>query len=133
MILIFYNLIELILFKNMIKIMNHFRLRNNYGLSNNITTQGRNYFNKIKMRSLKYFSNSRSNDSNESQQDGENTKQEKEKKNKTEYPEIIKMLFEKNVKLKKLPCFEVYSSQIEILHQPMDFYLAIIVKLTFII
>jgi hypothetical protein len=36
--------------------------------------------------------------------------------------------FEKNIKNKKLPCFEVYSSQIEILNQPFDFYLAIIVK-----
>jgi hypothetical protein len=44
------------------------------------------------------------------------------------YPEIIKGFFENNIKNKKLPCFEVYSSQIEILNQPFDFYLAIIVK-----
>ncbi len=46
---------------------------------------------------------------------------------------IIKYLFSKNIKTKKLPCFEVYSSQIEILNQPMDFYLAIIVFNIFII
>ena len=44
------------------------------------------------------------------------------------YPEIIKTLFENNIKSKKLPCFEVYSSQIEILNLPMDFYLAILVN-----
>ncbi len=47
---------------------------------------------------------------------------------KIKYPEIIKCFFENNIKTKKLPCFEVYSSQIEILNQPFDFYLAIIVK-----
>ncbi len=49
-----------------------------------------------------------------------------------EYPEILKLLFEKNIKNKKLPSFEVYSSQIEILNQPMDFYLAILVNLKII-
>jgi hypothetical protein len=48
---------------------------------------------------------------------------------KTEYPDIIKYFFDFNIKHKKLPCFEVYSSQIEILNQPMDFYLAIIVSI----
>jgi len=67
---------------------------------------------------LKKFSNTE--DSNKMNQDKE-----------FEYPEILKTLFEKNVKLKKIPCFEVYSSQIEILHQPMDFYLAIIVRTYF--
>lgn len=43
-----------------------------------------------------------------------------------EHP-ILKYFFSKNIKTKKLPCFEVYSSQIEILNQPMDFYLALIV------
>lgn len=41
---------------------------------------------------------------------------------------ILKYFFSKNIKTKKLPCFEVYSSQIEILNQPMDFYLALIVN-----
>jgi hypothetical protein len=50
-----------------------------------------------------------------------------------DYPEIIKLLFEQNIKNKKLPCFEVYSSQIEILNQPFDFYLAIIVKIRIIL
>lgn len=44
------------------------------------------------------------------------------------YPDVLKYFFNKSVKDKKLPCFEVYSSQIEILHQPMDFYLAILVS-----
>jgi hypothetical protein len=48
----------------------------------------------------------------------------------TDYPEPVKFLFDLNVKKKKLPCFEVYSSQIEILNQPMDYYLAIIVKIS---
>lgn len=65
--------------------------------------------------------------SNNSSQNEENLNRQEEKKN--EYPEIVKMLFENNVKLKKVPCFEVYASQIEILHQPMDFYLAIIVRI----
>ena len=65
--------------------------------------------------------------SNNSSQSKENLNRKEEKKH--EYPEIVKMLFENNVKLKKLPCFEVYASQIEILHQPMDFYLAVIVRI----
>ena len=65
--------------------------------------------------------------SNNSSQNKENLNRQEE--NKHEYPEIVKMLFENNVKLKKVPCFEVYASQIEILHQPMDFYLAIIVRI----
>jgi hypothetical protein len=44
------------------------------------------------------------------------------------YPDLIKHFFENNIKSKKLPCFEVYSSQVEILNQPFDFYLAIIVR-----
>ena len=44
-----------------------------------------------------------------------------------EYPELLKDIFEFNIKTKKIPCFEVYSSQVEILNQPFDFYLAIIV------
>ena len=48
---------------------------------------------------------------------------------KTEYPDMVKYFFDLNIKTKKLPCFEVYSSQIEIFNQPMDFYLAIIVNL----
>lgn len=47
-----------------------------------------------------------------------------------EYSELLRYLFDKNVKGKKLPCFEVYSSQIEILSQPMDFYVAIIVDIS---
>lgn len=50
-----------------------------------------------------------------------------------EYPEIVDYLFNKSVKGKKNPCFEVYSSQIEILSQPMDFYLAIIVQIDYFI
>jgi hypothetical protein len=46
-----------------------------------------------------------------------------------DYPDPVKFLFELNVKKKKLPCFEVFSSQIEILNQPMDYYLAVIVKI----
>ena len=38
------------------------------------------------------------------------------------YPDLIKHFFENNIKAKKLPCFEVYSSQVEILNQPFDFY-----------
>ncbi len=45
------------------------------------------------------------------------------------YPEIIKLLFENNILKKKLPCFEVYSSQIEILNTPFDYYLAIVVNI----
>lgn len=48
-----------------------------------------------------------------------------------DYPELIKSFFEFNIKTKKIPCFEVYSSQVEILNQPFDFYLAIIVKFSF--
>ncbi len=44
------------------------------------------------------------------------------------YTDTMKLFFENNIKNKKLPCFEVYSSQIEILQQPMDYYLALIVK-----
>jgi hypothetical protein len=40
---------------------------------------------------------------------------------------ILNYFFSKNIKQKKVPCFELYSSQIEILNQPMDFYLAMIV------
>lgn len=47
-----------------------------------------------------------------------------------EHP-ILNYFFSKSIKTKKLPCFELYSSQIEILNQPMDFYLAIIVSFTF--
>lgn len=47
--------------------------------------------------------------------------------NNYDYPEVLKMLFENNILKKKLPCFEVYSSQIEILNSPFDYYLAIIV------
>jgi hypothetical protein len=43
------------------------------------------------------------------------------------YSNSLKYLFNTNIIGKKLPCFEVYSSQIEILNQPMDFYLAILV------
>jgi hypothetical protein len=49
-----------------------------------------------------------------------------------EYPKLIKNLFEFNIKTKKIPCFEIYSSQVEILNQPFDFYLAIIVSLNLI-
>jgi hypothetical protein len=65
-------------------------------------------------------------------QQNEDNKNNINEENKQEYPNIVKMLFENNVKLKKLPCFEVYASQIEILHQPMDFYLAIIVRIKFL-
>ena len=41
--------------------------------------------------------------------------------------EILKILFNNNIKHKKVPCFEVFSSQIEILNRPFDYYLAIIV------
>jgi len=44
------------------------------------------------------------------------------------YSEVVKFLFENNIVKKKVPCFEVYSSQIEILQRPFDFYLAIIVS-----
>jgi hypothetical protein len=64
------------------------------------------------------YTNSNNQSQSEEINNGDNTK----------YPEIIKCFFEKNIKNKKLPCFEVYSSQIEILNQPFDFYLAIIVK-----
>ncbi len=50
----------------------------------------------------------------------------------TSYPDILKKLFESNIKKKKIPCFEVYSSQIEILNQPIDFYLAILVCFSFL-
>jgi len=49
------------------------------------------------------------------------------------YPNIIKKMFQLNILQKKLPCFEVYSSQIEILNAPFDFYLAIIVAYLLII
>ena len=42
---------------------------------------------------------------------------------------LLSNLFNKGVKQKKIPCFEVYSSQIEILSQPIDYYLAIIVRI----
>ena len=41
---------------------------------------------------------------------------------------LLKYLFEKNVKEKKIPAFKFYSSQIEIITQPSDFYLSIIVS-----
>jgi hypothetical protein len=47
--------------------------------------------------------------------------------NENNFSDTIKKLFDLNIKTKKIPCFEVYSSQIEILNQPMDYYLAIIV------
>jgi hypothetical protein len=43
------------------------------------------------------------------------------------FPTILHQLFRLNIKDKKLPCFQVFSSQIEILDLPTDFYLAIIV------
>ena len=41
---------------------------------------------------------------------------------------LLTSLYNKGVKQKKIPCFEVFSSQIEILTQPIDYYLAIIVR-----
>lgn len=70
---------------------------------------------KYKTRNLQFFS---TNDNNNNTYSEGNTAQ---------YPDVLKYFFENNIKTKKLPCFEVYSSQIEILNQPMDFYLAIIV------
>jgi len=69
---------------------------------------------------VKRFSEKNNNSPNENSENESN-------QNKTIYPDIIKTLFENNIKIKKLPCFEVYSSQIEILHLPMDFYLATLV------
>jgi len=42
---------------------------------------------------------------------------------------LLNNIFNKGVKHKKIPMFEVFSSQIEILNQPIDYYLAIIVLL----
>ncbi len=42
---------------------------------------------------------------------------------------LLNNIFSKGVKQKKIPMFEVFSSQIEILNQPIDYYLAIIVLL----
>ena len=69
---------------------------------------------------IKRFSENKNNSSN-------NYSENESDQNKIIYPEVIKTLFENNIKIKKLPCFEVYSSQIEILHLPMDFYLATLV------
>jgi hypothetical protein len=98
----------------MMKIMNSIKLRH----ANHMFTKFANNSFIKRHLILKNFSNT---------EDTNKMKQEKE----IEYPKILKTLFEKNVKLKKIPCFEVYSSQIEILHQPMDFYLAIIVNIYF--
>lgn len=49
------------------------------------------------------------------------------------YSDTLKFMFESNILNKKLPCFEIYSSQVEILTQPMDFYLAIIVNIDVIL
>jgi len=42
---------------------------------------------------------------------------------------LLNNIFNRGVKQKKIPMFEVYSSQIEILSQPIDYYLAIIVRI----
>ena len=47
-------------------------------------------------------------------------------KNNEKYDDFVKFFFDLNIKTKKLPCFEVYSSQIEILSEPIDYYLAIL-------
>lgn len=44
---------------------------------------------------------------------------------------ILNYLFEYNIKNNKTPAFKFYPSQIEILNQPSDFYLAIIVRFNY--
>jgi hypothetical protein len=106
----------------MMRIMNQIRFRNNFSKCNNIFSDVRHTFKKLRLISFQHFCNS---DSSNDSKEKENKYYQKDSR--IEYPDIIRLLFEKNVKLKKLPCFEVYSSQIEILNQPMDFYLALIV------
>jgi hypothetical protein len=95
----------------MMRIMNQIRFRNNYSKCNNIFSDVRHTFKKLRLISFQHFCNS---DSSNDSKEKENKYYQKDSR--IEYPE-----------LKKLPCFEVYSSQIEILNQPMDFYLALIV------
>lgn len=46
---------------------------------------------------------------------------------------LLNTLFEELVKKRKSPCYELFSSQIQILYEPIDFYLALNVFFEFVI
>jgi len=89
----------------------------------------------LSQNQLKHFSTNNknkinddiNNNTNNNTENNINSQSEPNTTNNKYDSEIINLLFENNIQHKKVPCFEVFSSQIEILQRPFDFYLAIIV------